>query len=158
METEPRSEAVSEPTEIESRVAKGIALLDEKLGRGWPMSVDLDILNMADGSDCLLGQLMDGYSDAVAELWPTAPARTARDRVRAYHCQICCGTPEEFAAANPPSDPDAPPEPSRWELGKLHGFDSDDEVDITCSELDEFWSETVLRLCQERIEDGGRPQ
>lgn len=40
---------------IEARVARGVALLDEKLP-GWIERIDLDKLDLASGCNCILGQ------------------------------------------------------------------------------------------------------
>lgn len=44
---------------IPERVAKGAALLDEKLP-GWVDRIDLDRLNVQSGCDCILGQEFSG--------------------------------------------------------------------------------------------------
>jgi hypothetical protein len=41
---------------IDERVAAGIALLDERTP-GWRKKVDLDMLNLADGRWCIVGQV-----------------------------------------------------------------------------------------------------
>jgi hypothetical protein len=51
------------PTDtIEARVARGAALLDEKLP-GWVERIDLDKLKLSSGCNCVLGQTWDGSTD-----------------------------------------------------------------------------------------------
>lgn len=40
-----------------AHVAYGVALLDAKLGRDWVTQIDLYILDVGHGQDCVLGQL-----------------------------------------------------------------------------------------------------
>lgn len=47
---------------IEARVARGVALLDEKLP-GWDRRIDLDKLDLASPCNCVLGQTWDEQSD-----------------------------------------------------------------------------------------------
>jgi hypothetical protein len=62
---------------IETRVAQGVALLDEKLP-GWVNRIDLDKLDLASTCDCILGQEFKGHPDVDMEDdgndegWPTA--------------------------------------------------------------------------------------
>lgn len=46
----------------ETEVARGIALLDEKI-LGWRDRIDLGRLNIASCEDCILGQLYGDYFD-----------------------------------------------------------------------------------------------
>jgi hypothetical protein len=48
---------------IEARVARGAALLDEKLP-GWVERIDLDKLKLSSGCNCILGQTWDGPTSA----------------------------------------------------------------------------------------------
>lgn len=48
---------------VAERVSAGIALLDEKKP-GWASLVDLESLDMASTSWCILGQVFDGYTIA----------------------------------------------------------------------------------------------
>jgi hypothetical protein len=52
---------------IAERVAKGTALLDEKLP-GWWRAINLVRLELNDCQDCLLGQLFGDYDDGLPEL------------------------------------------------------------------------------------------
>lgn len=49
---------------IETRVARGVALLDEKLP-GWVDRIDLEKLDLSSACDCILGQEFDGKA-----IWP----------------------------------------------------------------------------------------
>ena len=51
---------------IETRVAQGVALLDEQLP-GWVDRIDLDTLNLASPCRCILGQTWDEWSDPTDE-------------------------------------------------------------------------------------------
>jgi hypothetical protein len=56
---------------IPQRVARGAALLDEKLP-GWHERIDLDRLDLASSCDCVLGQEFADHSDAKADVDPYA--------------------------------------------------------------------------------------
>lgn len=47
---------------IETRVARGAALLDNTLA-GWDERIDLDKLDLASPCNCILGQEFAGYAD-----------------------------------------------------------------------------------------------
>lgn len=53
---------------IEARVARGAALLDEKLP-GWVDRINLDKLDLTCGCHCILGQTWDGNGDVGEEYW-----------------------------------------------------------------------------------------
>lgn len=58
---------------IPERVARGVALLDEKLP-GWDGRIDLDNLDLTNACDCILGQefddpFRDGYYVGLDELF-----------------------------------------------------------------------------------------
>lgn len=55
---------------VEERVAKGVALLDDKRP-GWRSEINTDILVMSDSRDCLLGQLYGDYGSGLQalDLW-----------------------------------------------------------------------------------------
>lgn len=64
--------------EINDRVARGAALLDEKRP-GWLGEISLDRLAMLSGTECALGQLYGSYRLAVDALWPDEASAV-------YHC------------------------------------------------------------------------
>lgn len=47
---------------IKTRVARGVALLDEKLP-GWDQRIDLDALDIGNACNCILGQTWDEHPD-----------------------------------------------------------------------------------------------
>lgn len=53
---------MTETINYEERVAKGIALLDERYP-GWFEDIDLDELNVSSASSCVTAQLADAYED-----------------------------------------------------------------------------------------------
>lgn len=68
---EARTEVEKEiDAEVLARVKNGIALLEREHGPDWVDKIDLDVLDIADGSVCVLGQLYGGdYFDACARLF-----------------------------------------------------------------------------------------
>lgn len=52
---------------VKDRVARGAALLDRRR-KNWRSKIDVDSLDMAHGSYCILGQLYGYYDDAPAYL------------------------------------------------------------------------------------------
>lgn len=54
-------------TGIEERAARGAALLDE-MCPGWADRVDLDILDMNDCDDCIVGQVFEDYREGLEDL------------------------------------------------------------------------------------------
>lgn len=58
---------------IEKRITRGVALLDANSPHGpaWVFHVNIDILDMADWANCVLGQLYDSYTDGVQRLLET---------------------------------------------------------------------------------------
>jgi len=57
------------PETVQARVARGAALLDEKLP-GWDQRIDLDRLNLGDCFTCILGQLFTDQGWAELEVTP----------------------------------------------------------------------------------------
>lgn len=47
--------------EVCEEVQRGIALLDKHLGQGWVHRVNLDEFDLANPSDCIMGQLFNGW-------------------------------------------------------------------------------------------------
>lgn len=64
---DPREESLmpKEPSEYQSRVDKGCALLNERLP-GWEDKIDLEKLNLSSGCDCVLGQLSIDLAGKIA--------------------------------------------------------------------------------------------
>lgn len=54
-------------TDVTGRVARGVALLDEKVP-GWVDRVDVEQLDVSNGLTCVLGQLFLTYSSGRAKL------------------------------------------------------------------------------------------
>lgn len=54
-------------TDVAARVARGVALLDEKVP-GWVNKVDVEQLNVSNGTTCVLGQLYGEYNFGRAKL------------------------------------------------------------------------------------------
>ncbi len=47
---------------MESRIKRGIAWLDKKMGRkNWSEKIDLDELNLVSPSTCMIGETMENY-------------------------------------------------------------------------------------------------
>ena len=42
-------------------IARGLALLDEKVGPGWEQRIDLEKLRLSSCKQCVVGQLFDEY-------------------------------------------------------------------------------------------------
>jgi hypothetical protein len=61
----------------EARVARGVALLDEKRP-GWRAEVNSDILDMASDTACVLGQLYGRYISGCSALGITAGVQATR--------------------------------------------------------------------------------
>lgn len=53
--------------QLEENVARGISLLDAKRS-GWDKEIDLSILVMKDGCQCILGQLAGEFVDGCSSL------------------------------------------------------------------------------------------
>lgn len=53
---------------IETRVARGVALLDEKLP-GWWQRIDLARLNLGSPCNCILGQEFASHEDVDGDWW-----------------------------------------------------------------------------------------
>ena len=62
-----------------SDVERGMALLDEKLGPRWVLKVDPKMLDLSDGSYCVVGQLairaalngpLEGYHEGIRKIFP----------------------------------------------------------------------------------------
>lgn len=52
----------------DSRIKKGIAFLDKKLGRKkWTGRIDVSELDLASGMTCVIGETMGHFSDGQAE-------------------------------------------------------------------------------------------
>lgn len=49
------------PASAVQAVAKGVAVLTERFGHKWFRSVDLDKLDMQNGDNCVLGQMIPGF-------------------------------------------------------------------------------------------------
>lgn len=66
--------------DLVSRVEKGVALLDEKLGPRWVTKVDPKTLDLSSGTSCVVGQLAinamlngpipGGYFDGIGKIFP----------------------------------------------------------------------------------------
>lgn len=54
---------------LDSRVAKGAKLLDEKRP-GWAHKIDVDTFDIMDDCGCVLGQLEGDFEDALMRLLP----------------------------------------------------------------------------------------
>jgi hypothetical protein len=147
METENHKETTR--VEAQARVDRGVEKLNADLGPIWPSRIDLDDLSLHDGSDCILGQLFDGYHDGTAAMWPDAPTSRYRS---AYCCDACHGSQEQYEAR---LQKDAQVQ-TRDELAQSHGFLDDEDNDISYSDLQEIWEETIRRLRAEPTE--GAPQ
>jgi hypothetical protein len=53
---------------FEQQVARGAEVLDDELGPGWPLLLDLGKLDMANCQACVLGQLMGDYELGLEKL------------------------------------------------------------------------------------------
>lgn len=53
---------------IEARVARGVALLDERLP-SWDERIDLDRLDLHSSCNCILGQEFANHEDVDGETW-----------------------------------------------------------------------------------------
>lgn len=53
---------------IETRVARGAALMDDKLP-GWVERIDLDRLDLHSSCNCILGQEFADHEDVDGEVW-----------------------------------------------------------------------------------------
>lgn len=54
--------------DIKARRDRGIALLNERLDPDWVSEINLDTLDIADATDCVLGQLYGWYGTGLDEL------------------------------------------------------------------------------------------
>lgn len=73
----------------ENAVDNGIKWLDANGPEGWRDKIDLERLNMADGIDCILGQLYDSYWNAPEDVrGTTMGTNSIRDK---HCCEMCDG-------------------------------------------------------------------
>ncbi len=63
--------AEHESAYMAERVANGIALLDREGPEGWRERIDCDSLDLADGCNCVLGQVYGDFWPAIAAFAPT---------------------------------------------------------------------------------------
>lgn len=110
---------------IRARVARGVALLDEKLP-GWAQQIDLDRLDLGNTCNCILGQGFEGHPDVDMKDWVvTSP--------------FDIGVRELFAAAMPDQDHER--------AARVHGFDAVSEPGYTAQEyaaLTTEWKRVIL--------------
>lgn len=55
-------------TEVQYRVAEGIALLNQEYGRSWLRKIDPERLALEDGNSCVLGQIEGEYNTGLNKL------------------------------------------------------------------------------------------
>lgn len=149
METEGMTpEEQARLAEVQSRVERAVEKFDADLGPIWPSRIDLDALDMTSAYDCVVAQLFGEYNDGVEALWPDAAASKGWGAPGAaeYHCELCCGTREEWAARQA----ERAEKPLRDDLARSHGLLGDEDCGVYYDELQEVWASTIERLRQER--------
>lgn len=57
------------PTRSKQQIDKGVKLLDQKLGKRWPLGIVLSRLDMDCHKTCILGQLFGDYYDGLRKLF-----------------------------------------------------------------------------------------
>src|SRR5688500_15689704 len=129
---------INEGTRIEAqaRVDRGVEKLTADLGPVWPNRIDLDDLEMASSSGCILGQLFDDYHDGTEALWPDAPTSRYRS---AYCCEGCHGSQEQYEEQLAKDSQIQ----TRTELARSHGFVDDEDANVDYWDLNRAWRATI---------------
>lgn len=60
---------MSANTDLEARVQRGIAFLEERVGPDWKSLVDVDRLDQRRGDACVLGQVFEGRCGRDRGIW-----------------------------------------------------------------------------------------
>lgn len=75
---------------FEAQIAKGIALLDEKYP-GWEEKIDLSILDIGSGCECIVGQLYpDQFNESLFNLFPEGDTVHKIKETRKHGLSIDC--------------------------------------------------------------------